>query len=660
MTLDVKKRMDELISLIEYHNNKYYVEDSPEIIDYEYDMLLRELTELEEKYPDLKHQYSPTARVGGKALTAFSQVIHTVSMESLQDAFSYEEILAFDKRVREVINTPVYIVELKIDGLSVSLEYENGKFIRGSTRGDGVTGEDVTVNLKTIRSLPLVLKTDVEFLEARGEVYMSRDAFLSLNEKRELNGEPLFANPRNAAAGSLRQLNSKITASRNLEVFVFNIQQIKGKKIETHKQSLDFLNEAGFKVSPVYPCFDNIEDAFNEIIRLGEQRGELPFEIDGAVIKVNSLLQRNELGSTSKFPKWAIAYKYPPEKKPTILKDIVINVGRTGVLTPNAVLAPVRLAGTTVGKAALHNRDFIASKDIRIGDTVLVQKAGDIIPEIVEVIKDKRNGSEKVFEMPLKCPACGSKVYSDEEEAAVRCVNSECPAQLIRNIIHFASRGAMDIEGLGPAVVEQLAGNNLISSPADLYFLKKEDISNIERQGEKSADNLLNAIEKSKQNDLSRLIFALGIRQVGQKAGKLLAENFGTIDNLKNAALEQLTAINDIGETTAKSIIDYFAHPQTEHYINRLKEAGVNMTYKSNIVDKRFLGFTFVLTGALPSMTREEASEIIESFGGKVSGSVSKKTSFVLAGEDAGSKLTKANELDITVIDEEKFKDMIK
>ncbi len=660
MIMDIEKRVNELTEKIEYYSKKYYVEDYSEISDYEYDLLLRELIKLEQEYPQYKKSFSPTLRVGGIALTSFSQVVHNVPMQSLQDAFSFEEILTFHNRVLEKVNKPQYIVETKVDGLSVSLEYQNGEFIRGSTRGDGTIGEDVTENLKTIKSIPLIIHNAPEFLEVRGEVYMPKENFIKLNQERELNEQPLFANPRNVAAGSLRQLDSKITAKRNLDIIVFNIQQIKGKTLLSHSDSLDYLKLLGFKTSPYYNIFNNIEDVFSEINKLGDVRGELPFEIDGAVIKVNSFEQRTVLGSTSKFPKWALAYKYPPEKKETLLKDIVINVGRTGVLTPNAILEPVRLAGTTVGKATLHNRDFISTKDIRIGDTVIVQKAGDIIPEIVEVNKTKRTGKEEEYIMPSNCPVCGSKVFSDFEEVAVRCTNSECPAQLIRNIIHFAERDAMDIEGLGPAIIEQFTNEGLIKSPADLYFLTKDDIIKIDRHKEKSAQNIINSIKKTKNNDLSKLIYALGIRQVGQKAGKILAQHFETLDNLINANIDELVNINEIGQTTANSIIKYFELPQTKHYINRLKEAKINMKYINSLVDERFLGKTFVLTGTLPSISREEASKIIESYGGKTSSSVSKNTDFVLAGEDAGSKLTKAQSLDIKIISEQEFKNMLK
>ena len=656
---DIKSEIDELIEKLEYHNKKYYIEDSPEISDYEYDLLLRKLAELEEKYPELKKPYSPTGRVGGAALKGFNQITHSVPLESLQDAFSDEEIYAFDKRVRETVEKPQYVVELKIDGLSVSLEYENGYFVRGATRGNGLVGEDVTENLKTIRSIPLVLKNAPSRLIVRGEVYMPKKSFEELNAARELNEEALFANPRNAAAGSLRLLDSKITAQRNLDIIVFNVQAVENTKINTHKEALDYLKSLSFKVSPYYNVFDNINEVTDEIKRLGGMRENLSFDIDGAVIKVNNLEDRVRLGSTSKFPKWALAFKYPPEKKTAKLLDIVINVGRTGVLTPNAVLTPVRLAGSTVGKATLHNKDFISEKDIRIGDTVIVQKAGDIIPEILEVVKSDRTGNEKVFEMPNICPVCQSPVHSFEGEVAVRCLNPECQAQITRNIIHFSSKAAMDIDGLGTAVVENLVNGGLIKSSADLYYLNRSDLENMERQGEKSVSNLLSSIEKSKENDLYRLIFAIGIRGVGEKASKILAKKFKTLDNLLTANVEDLTAIDDIGPTTAESLTDFFAMSTTAHLIGRLKEAGVNTETKETSVNNDFEGMTFVLTGSLEKLKRSEAQSIIEARGGTVSSSVSKKTSVVVAGEDAGSKLQKAQELNIKVITEQEFINMI-
>ncbi|MBE6904529.1 MAG: NAD-dependent DNA ligase LigA [Ruminococcaceae bacterium] len=657
--MEAEKRIDQLIAEIEYHNRRYYNEDNPEISDYQYDMLLRELEKLEEQYPHLKRAHSPTQRVGGEALKGFDEVVHQVPLESLQDAFSFEEIEDFDRRVREVVDNPTYVVELKIDGLSVSLEYENGVFIRGATRGNGIVGEDVTQNLKTVKSIPLVLENAPQSLIVRGEVYMPKKSFEAVNEAREKNSEPLFANPRNAAAGSLRLLDSKITASRGLDIFVFNLQVSSEDIALNHFESLEYLKKLGFKVSPCFNRFNNISQVIEEIDRLGQMREELSFDIDGAVVKVDSFTDRGRLGSTSKFPKWAIAFKYPPEKKPTKLIDIVINVGRTGVLTPNAVLEPVRLAGTTVSKATLHNKDYISQKDIRIGDTVIVQKAGDIIPEIVEVDKSKRTGNEKVFEMPKLCPECSSPVFEDESEVAVRCVNPECRAQTVRNIIHFCSKPAMDIEGLGTAVVETLVQESIISSSADLYYIKKEDIEALERQGEKSAQNLMDSIEKSKENDLSKLLFALGIRGVGEKAAKVISKKFKTLDNIENAPYEELVEIDDIGPVIAMSIVQFFELESTKHLITRLREAGVNTSSKETALSNKFENMTFVLTGTLETLKRDEAAALIEKHGGKVSSSVSKKTSIVVAGEEAGSKLKKANELNITVISEQEFLNMI-
>lgn len=656
---DVQKEIDELIEQLEYHNKKYYIEDSPEISDYDYDMLLRRLIALEEQHPEYKRPYSPTGRVGGAPLKGFSEVRHKVPLESLQDAFSNEEIYAFDKRVREVVQNPVYVAELKIDGLSVSLEYENGYFVRGATRGNGITGEDVTENIKTIKTVPMVLKNAPPLLIVRGEVYLPRKNFEELNKQRELNEEPLFANPRNAAAGSLRLLDSRITAERNLDIFIFNIQAVEGKSFQTHKESLDFLKSLSFPVSPYYNEFTEIEGVIAEIARLGEMRDTLPFEIDGAVIKVNRLLDRELLGSTSKFPKWALAFKYPPEKKPAKLLDIVINVGRTGVLTPNAVLSPVRLAGTTVSKATLHNKDYIKERDIRIGDTVIVQKAGDIIPEILEVVKSDRTGNEEEFQMPDNCPVCGSQVQNPENEVAIRCVNPECQAQITRNIIHFCSKPAMDIEGLGTAVAETLVNEGLIKSSADLYFLERQQLENLERQGEKSVSNLLSSIEKSKENDLYRLIFALGIREVGEKSSKILAKTFRSLDRLMTAEIEELTQVEDIGPATAESIKGFFSLPATAHLIGRLMEAGVNFENHETVLNNSLEGKIFVLTGTLPTLKRSDAEKMVELRGGKVSGSVSKKTSYVLAGEDAGSKLQKAETLQISILTEQEFLNML-
>ena len=652
-----KKRAEELRDTLNYHSYKYYVEDSPEIEDFEYDKMLRELEIIEENFPELSTPDSPTRRVGGKADGQFEPVSHTVPMESLQDAFSFDELRDFDKRVRSVCPDAVYVVEPKIDGLSVSLEYENGVFKRGSTRGDGVVGEDVSANLCTIGSIPLRLKKDLPYIEVRGEVYMPRNTFVKIVEKQELNGETPFKNPRNAAAGSLRQKNPKITAERKLDIFVFNVQQIEGKELSTHKDSLDYLKETGFKTVPEYTRCNTIEQAIEQIEKIGNNRGNLPFDIDGAVIKVDNFSQRTAIGSTSKFPKWAIAFKYPPEEKETKLLDIEINVGRTGVLTPTAVLSPVLLAGTTVSRATLHNEDFIKEKGISIGDTVIVRKAGDIIPEVLSVCKHDEDAD--YYEMPKICPSCGSPVFREEGEAAIRCLNTKCPAQLLRNLIHFCSRDAMDIEGLGESVSELLVDNNLVRTPADIYTLKAEDIEQLDRMGALSANNLINAINKSKENDVSKLIFALGIRHIGQKAAKLLAARFGTLPELIKASESDILAIDGFGEIMAKSVTDYFNTEENRELIDKLMAFGLNMKYLQQTEDSRFSGMTFVLTGTLSLFTRNEASEIIESFGGKTASSVSKKTTYVLAGEAAGSKLKKANDLGVRVISEEEFNAMI-
>lgn len=653
-----KQRVQELTELLNYHNKRYYDDDSPEIEDFEYDSLMNELIKIENEYPQLVKADSPTHRVGGKADNQFEPVAHKVQMESLQDAFNMDELTDFDKRVKDIINNTAFVVEPKIDGLSVSLEYENGVFVRGSTRGDGSIGEDITANLRTIRSIPLRLKKDIPFIEVRGEVYMPREVFLSLVEKQELNEEKPFKNPRNAAAGSLRQKNPKITASRSLDIFVFNIQQLEGEQLNSHKQSLEFLKELGFKTIPFFNRYNSIDEVKQEISRIGEIRGTLPFDIDGAVIKVDDFEQRKRLGSTSKFPKWAIAYKYPPEEKVTKLIDIEINVGRTGVLTPTAIFEPVLVAGSTVGRAVLHNQDFINEKDIRIGDTVIIRKAGDIIPEVVSVVE--HDATSQPFIMPSICPSCGAAVSREEGESAIRCNNSECPAQLLRVLIHFCSRDAMDIEGLGDAVLASLVKEGLITNPVDIYSLNKDDIAKLDRMGIKSANNLIEAIEKSKENDVSRLIFALGIRHIGQKAAKQLAERFGTMDSLINASLEEILSIEGFGDIMAQSVINYFSTPQNLNLINDLKLKDVNMKSLKEYKDSRFMGKTFVLTGTLPTYTRDEASEIIESFGGKVSSSVSKKTDYVLAGEEAGSKLKKANDLGVKIISEAEFLDLIK
>ncbi len=652
-----QERAKELRDLLNYHSHKYYVEDNPEIGDYEYDMLQRELAAIEKEYPELITPDSPTQRVGGSADGLFEPVTHAVPLESLQDAFSLDEVRAFDARVREIFPNAEYVVEPKIDGLSVALEYENGVFVRGSTRGDGVVGEDVTANLRTVNSIPLRLKSDAT-IEVRGEVYMPKKVFAALVEEQEQNGEKTFKNPRNAAAGSLRQKNPKITASRNLDIFVFNIQQYAGEGITGHKQSIDFLKTLGFKTVPFYNKFDNIEDVIAELQRIGEIRSSLPFDIDGAVIKTDSFAQRAEIGSTSKFPRWALAFKYPPEEKETTVVDIEVAVGRTGVLTPTAVFEPVLVAGSTVSRATLHNQDFINEKDIRLGDRVVIRKAGDIIPEVIRVVSHAEN-SEKYL-LPSVCPSCGANVIREEDEAAVRCVNPECPAQLLRNLIHFCSRDAMDIEGMGDAVLEKLVSNGLLSKASEIYTLKKEDFMTLEGFKDKSSQNLVDAIEKSKQNDLAKLVFALGIRHVGQKAGKILAEHFETMENLMNADLEKLTAIEGFGGIMAQSVVDFFSLEQSKREIEALAALGVNMASQKEKIDNRFEGKTFVLTGTLPTYSRNEASEIIEKFGGKTASSVSKKTSYVLAGEEAGSKLTKAQSLGVAIITEEEFNEMIK
>lgn len=652
-----RQRVSELTQLIEYHNDLYYNRDEPEISDYEYDMLLRELENIENEFPELKLPSSPTNRVGGSAGAKFSPVTHTVPMESLHDSFSHDELRDFDRRVKEVFPDAQYVVEPKFDGLSVSCEYKNGVFSRGSTRGDGTTGEDVTDNLMTIRSLPKRLENAPEFLEVRGEVYMSFKSFEELVRRQEENEEKPAKNPRNAAAGSLRQKNAKITAERRLDIFVFNIQQIEGAELSSHHESLEYLAKLGFPSAFYYVCSD-IEEVIKHINEIGENRGEYDYAIDGAVVKVDSFEQRRILGSTAKYPKWAEAYKYPPEEKPTKLLDIEINVGRTGVLTPVGIFEPVTLAGTTVSRATLHNRDFIEEKGINIGDTVLIRKAGEIIPEVLSVV-ERAEPDGKCYEFPEVCPSCGSPV-SQDDEAAVRCTNTDCPAQLMRHLIHFVSRDAMDIDGLGPAVLEQLSGTGLVRSPADLYRLKAEDIAALDRKAEKSADNLIKAIEKSKQNELYRLIFALGIRNIGLKAAKLLCENFLTIDDIMNAKAEDIARIEGFGSVMAESVERYFALESTRELISQLKDVGLAMKpSEQKKAGGVFEGKIFVLTGTLPTMKRAEAAALIEQNGGKTSSSVSKKTSFVLAGEEAGSKLTKAQRLGITILSEEEFLGMI-
>lgn len=657
---NAKKRIDELSDSIDYHNYKYYVEDSPEISDFEFDALLLELEKLEEEYPDLKRSNSPTLRVGGEAVKEFKQVTHDVPMQSLQKAFSKEEIIDFDRRVREVIANPEYVVEHKIDGLSVSIEYINGEFVRGSTRGNGLVGEDVSENVKTIRSVPLRLKDKIPYLEVRGEVFLSEKKFSEINALLEEEELPVFANPRNAAAGSLRQLDPKIASKRGLDIFVFNIQQIDGVEIKSHLEGLKFLKEQGFKTILNDKAFLSIDDAFDEILKIGEERDKLYFGIDGAVIKVNDFAQRRQLGVTEKFPKWAIAYKYPAEKQTTKLNDIKIQIGRTGVLTPLAILDTVRIAGSNVSKATLHNYDYIKDKDIRIGDTVVVEKAGDIIPAVVEVLFEERSGNERKFEMPEYCPECGALVVREEGEAAYRCTGIECPAQRMRNIIHFVSRPAMDIDGLGPSIIEQMLERDMIHSAADLYYIKASEIAEMDKMGEKSAQNLIASIEKSKTNPLYRLINALGIRHVGEKAAKILAKKYKTLDNLRAASVDELTEINDIGGIMAESITGFFKENQNIEFIERLENGGVNCIDDSPETENgKFEGLTFVLTGTLSKYTRQEASALIEEQGGKTSSSVSKKTSYVLAGEEAGSKLEKANKLGVTVISEAEFEKML-
>lgn len=654
------KRLNKLKSLLNYHNYKYYVEDSPEISDFEYDTIMNELKLIEKQFPELITSDSPTQRVGGKLVEGFKEVAHEVQMQSLQDIFSFEEFMEFDNRMRTSFGDDLeYVVEPKIDGLSVSLEYENGKLLRGSTRGDGLIGEDVTSNIKTIKSIPLSLTENVT-LEVRGEVFMPRESFIKLNEEREMNDESLFANPRNAAAGSLRQLNSKVTAARKLDIFIFNVQKIEGKTFTNHTESLDYMKKLGFKVIPKYTICKKADEVIEEINWIGDTRGNFAFDIDGAVVKVNSLDQRERVGTTTKTPRWAIAYKYPAEKQQTIIKNIVINVGRTGVLTPNAVLEPVRLAGSLVSRATLHNIDYIKQKDIRIGDTVLIQKAGEIIPEVVEVDKDKRTGNEKEFDMPEKCPVCGADVTRLDGESATRCTGAECPAQLYRGILHFVSRDAMNIEGLGPAIIEQLLASNLIKNYADLYFLKKDDLINMERMGEKSAQNLLNSVEKSKNNSFEKVINSLGIRFIGLRSAQILSEHFTDIDELSSADYDRLIQISEVGGKMAESIVEFFKQAQNLHLVQRLKDAGVNLTAsKKEIKDNRFEGMTFVLTGTLLKYKRSQAEKTILGFGGKVSSGVSKNTSYVLAGEEAGSKLDKANKLGVKVINENEFESMI-
>ena len=656
--MDIKQaenRIKELSDILKYHNRKYYIEDAPEIEDFEYDAMLRELENLEAEYPEFLKEDSPTQNVGGAALRLFTPVTHSVKMESLQDVFNFEELTSFGEKIDT--NRTAFSVEPKIDGLSVSLEYRDGLFFRGSTRGDGVTGEDVTANLMQIKSIPKAIRFEGE-LEVRGEVYMPRESFIKLRERQELLGESPAKNPRNAAAGSLRQKNPKITAERELDIFIFNIQRIVGKEFSSHIETLDFLRELGFNTLPSYKKCFSIGEVISEIEHIGNSRGNLSYDIDGAVIKSDNLAYREELGSTSKYPKWAVAFKYPPEETETVLKEIEINDGRTGALTPTAVFEPIMLAGTSVSRATLHNEDFIALKEIGIGDTIIVRKAGDIIPEVLSVSKHAENS--QVFKMPDFCPSCNSPVFREEGEAVIRCTNADCPAQLLRHLIHFTSRDAMDIEGLGPAVLEQLVDADLVHNIVDLYCLDYEKVSSLERTGEKTVQNLKNAIEASKENDLSKLLFAFGIRHIGAKAAALMAENFLSIDAILSATKEDFEAIDGFGSILASSAAEFFSLEETKDMIERLKGLGLNMNSLKEIKDTRFSGKTFVLTGTLPSMTRSEASAIIESFGGKTSSSVSKKTDFVLAGEEAGSKLEKAQKLGVQIISEEELKEMIK
>ena len=660
-----KTRIEELRKLTEYHAKKYYDDDNPEISDFEYDMLMVELRNLEKEYPEFIDKNSLTQKVGGKVKEGFKKVEHEVPLQSLQDVFNFEDVEDFCVKVEEQaakynIESPKFVVETKIDGLSSALEYKQGKFVRGATRGNGQVGEDVTENLKTVKTIPMELKEKID-ITVRGEVFISKSDFEKLNSEREENEEELFANSRNAAAGSLRQLDSNITKSRPLDIYIFNVQKIEGKEFNSHFEELEYLDKLGFNVNPVrIPC-KNVEEVIKAIKKIGEDRENLTFGIDGAVVKVDDLHLREILGTTAKTPKWAVAYKYPPEKKETILKDIICNVGRTGVITPMAILEPVQVAGSTISKTTLHNEDFIKDKDLKIGDTVVIQKAGDVIPEVVEVVKNKRTGEEKEFNMPKFCPVCGAPAVREEGEAAVRCTGIECPAKLYRNLVHFVSREAMNIDGLGENIIGQLLDNGLISNIADIYTLKFEDIASLKKNGTKFAQNLVDSIEASKSNELYRLITALGIRHVGSKASKTLAKKFKTIDKLAQADFETLSQIDDIGPIVANSIREFFMQEQTMDLIEKLKQAGVNTVDDSKEnEDNRFGGMTFVLTGTLQNYTRGEAADIIENFGGKTSSSVSKKTTYVIAGEEAGSKLDKAEKLGITVLSEEDFENMIK
>ncbi|MBQ5316481.1 MAG: NAD-dependent DNA ligase LigA [Oscillospiraceae bacterium] len=657
-----KARIDELTSEIERHNHSYYDLDDPSVSDYEYDMLMRELKALEAEYPDLASENSPTKHVGGAASAAFEPVIHTVQMASLQDVFSREEVSAFTLRTREALaaegEKPLFTVEPKIDGLSVSLEYRDGVFVRGSTRGDGFTGEDVTANLKTIRSIPMRIKTSLPFLEVRGEVYMPRKVFDELVAEQLASGEgkKVFKNPRNAAAGSLRQKDSKITASRKLDILIFNIQQCEGRTFVTHRESLDFLRAEGFHTIDDY-AVDTDKELFDMIDRIGAERDGYPYDIDGAVIKTDDFSQRELLGSTSKYPKWAVAFKYPPEEKETTLLDIEVNVGRTGVLTPTAVFEPVQLAGTEVRRAVLHNQEFISERDIRIGDTIVVRKAGEIIPEVLRSVRHK-DGAEPYF-LPDVCPACGEHTLRDEDEAAVRCPNPECPAQSYRNIVHFCSKGAMDIEGLGESVIAALTDSGLVKTAADIYSLEAADIAALDRMGDKSASNIIAAIEKSKSAPLDRVIFGIGIRGIGAATAKLLCDRFGTLEAIEAATAEEISRIDGFGSVLSENVFAAFRNEHYIHLINSLREAGLSLSYEKKTAADTLNGKTFVLTGTLPTLKRDEAKRLIEEAGGKVSGSVSKKTDYVVAGEEAGSKLTKAQELGIAILSEDELLGLI-
>ena len=661
---EAKQRIKELRKKTEYYAGKYYDDDKPEISDFEYDMLMVELRNLEKEFPEFKSKESLTQKVGGHVKEGFEKVTHEVPLQSLQDVFSIEEVEEYVNKINEKakengIQNKTYVVETKIDGLSAALEYKNGKFVRGATRGNGLVGEDVTENLKTVKTIPMEINENID-ITVRGEVFISKKDFEKMNQEREENEEELFANARNAAAGSLRQLDSKITKKRPLDIYIFNVQKIEGKKFNSHFEELEYLAKLGFNVNPVRIACHSMEEIEKAIKKIGDDRENLTFGIDGAVVKVDDLNFREILGTTAKTPRWAVAYKYPPETKETIVKDIICQVGRTGVITPMAILEPVVVAGSKISKTTLHNEDFIKEKGLKIGDTVVIQKAGDVIPEIVKVVVEKRTGKEKDFEMPKVCPVCGAEAVREEGEAAVRCTGIECPAKLFRNLVHFVSREAMNIDGLGESIIKQLLDKNLISNMADIYTLQFEEIASLKKNGQKFASNLVNSINTSKQNDLSRLITAFGIRHVGTKAAKILAKKYKNIDNLINATSEELALIDDIGPIVANSIREFFLQDQTIDLINKLKEAGVNMEHEEEMIDNRFDGKIFVLTGSLENYTRKEAGDLIEKFGGKVSGSVSKKTDYLLAGEDAGSKLIKAQGLGITILTENEFSDMIK